>query len=169
MFQLLRANDWKVTSTICHGMKRQTRSLFRSFCCTHGNHLWTFSFNMNTRLTRMVGQWKSGTVCGQLLLLFRRQPWGDCQNTERSKYTLSEHCDTRTLRPCLRAPCSATVASRYVLCIKSSTPGGMIWGRYHVGRRPSSDDSLHSPTVIPPSALDKPSIMKRYHRRRTTR
>ena len=30
-----------------------------------------------------------------------------------------------------------------------------------------SDDSLHSPTVIPPSALDKPSIMKRYHRRRT--
>ena len=26
-----------------------------------------------------------------------------------------------------------------------------------------------SPTVIPPSALDKPSIMKRYHRRRTTR
>ena len=44
-----------------------------------------------------------------------------------------------------------------------------IWGRYHGGRRPSSDDSLHSPTVIPPSALDKPSIMKRYHRRRTTR
>ena len=27
--------------------------------------------------------------------------------------------------------------------------------------------SFHSPTVIPPSALDKPSIMKRYHRRRT--
>ena len=42
-------------------------------------------------------------------------------------------------------------------------------GRYHGGRRPSSNDSLHSPTVIPPSALDKPSIMKRYHRRRTTR
>ena len=41
------------------------------------------------------------------------------------------------------------------------------WGRYHGGRRPSSDDSLHSPTVIPPSALDKPSIMKRNHRRRT--
>ena len=40
-------------------------------------------------------------------------------------------------------------------------------GRYHGGRRPSSDDSLHSPTVIAPSALDKPSIMKRYHRRRT--
>ena len=39
-------------------------------------------------------------------------------------------------------------------------------GRYHGGRRPSSDDS---PTVIPPSALDKPSIMKRYHRRRTCR
>ena len=39
-------------------------------------------------------------------------------------------------------------------------------GRYHGGRRPSSDDSFHSPTVIPPSALDKPSIMKCYHRRR---
>ena len=26
-------------------------------------------------------------------------------------------------------------------------------------------DSFHSPTVIPPSALDKPSIKKRYHRR----
>ena len=33
---------------------------------------------------------------------------------------------------------------------------GGSWGRYHGGRRPSSDDSLHSPTVIPPSALDKP-------------
>ena len=41
------------------------------------------------------------------------------------------------------------------------------WGRYYGGRRPSSVDSLHSPTVIPPSALDRPSIMKRYHRRRT--
>ena len=39
-------------------------------------------------------------------------------------------------------------------------------GRYHEGRRRSSD---HSPAVIPPSALNKPSIMKRYHRRRTTR
>ena len=42
-----------------------------------------------------------------------------------------------------------------------------IRSRYHGGRRPSSDDSLHSPFVIPPSALDKPSIMKHYHRRRT--
>ena len=25
------------------------------------------------------------------------------------------------------------------------------WGRYHEGRRPSGDDNLHSPTVIPPS------------------
>ena len=52
---------------------------------------------------------------------------------------------------------------------KRSTPKAGIQprGRYHGGRRPSSYDSLHSPTVIPPSALDKPSIMKRYHRRRT--
>ena len=42
-----------------------------------------------------------------------------------------------------------------------------VRGRYHGGRRPSSDDSLHSPTVIPPSALHKPSVMKCYHRRRT--
>ena len=44
-----------------------------------------------------------------------------------------------------------------------------IRGRYNGGRRPSSDDSLHSSTVIPPSALGKPSIMKRYHRRWTMR
>ena len=43
-----------------------------------------------------------------------------------------------------------------------------LWGRYHGGRRPSSGDSFHSPTVILPSALDKASIMKPYHRRRTT-
>ena len=53
--------------------------------------------------------------------------------------------------------------------LKSSTNEGgeETRGWYHGGRRLSSDDSLHSPTVIPPSALDKPSIMKRYHRRRT--
>ena len=28
---------------------------------------------------------------------------------------------------------------------------------------PSSDDSFHSPTVIPPSALHKPTVIKRYH------
>ena len=44
-----------------------------------------------------------------------------------------------------------------------------IWGSYHGGRRPSSDDSFHSPTVIPQLALEKPSIMKRYYRRQTTR
>ena len=44
-----------------------------------------------------------------------------------------------------------------------------FWGRYHGGRRPSSDDSFHSPTVIPLSALDKQSIMKHYHRRRATK
>ena len=47
-------------------------------------------------------------------------------------------------------------------CCESQTRG-----RYHGGRRPSSDDSFHSPTVIPPPALDKPSIVKRYYRRRT--
>ena len=37
----------------------------------------------------------------------------------------------------------------------------VIRGRYHEGRRPSSDDNFHSPTVLPPSALDKPSLVKR--------
>ena len=41
------------------------------------------------------------------------------------------------------------------------------WGRYHGGRRPSSDEIFRSPTVIQPSTLDKPSIMKCYHRWRT--
>ena len=40
------------------------------------------------------------------------------------------------------------------------------WGRYHGGRRPSSDNSFHSPAIISPSSLDKPSIMKCYHHRR---
>ena len=43
----------------------------------------------------------------------------------------------------------------------------VVFGRYHGGRRPSSDDSLQSLAAIPPSTLDKPSIMKRFHRRRT--
>ena len=50
---------------------------------------------------------------------------------------------------------------RHALCRRKTG------GRYHGGRRPSSDDIFHSPTVIPPSALHKPSVMKYYHRRRT--
>ena len=42
---------------------------------------------------------------------------------------------------------------------------GKTMGRYHGGRRRPSDDTFHSPTVIPPSALDKPCTMKRYYRR----
>ena len=61
-----------------------------------------------------------------------------------------------------RAPPSSLVRKDYVCWSK-------IWGRCHGGWRPSSDHSFHSPTVIPPSALDKPSIMKRLHRRGTTR
>ena len=68
-------------------------------------------------------------------------------------------------------------AGIYDICYTPCAAGGRstfhrwrrvrLWGRCHGGRRPSSDDSFHSPTVIPPSALDKPSIMKRYHHRRT--
>ena len=39
----------------------------------------------------------------------------------------------------------------------------VVRGWCHGGRRPSSDDSLHSLTVIPPSALDNPSIQSEYH------
>ena len=46
-------------------------------------------------------------------------------------------------------------------------PRAETWGRYHGGTRPSSDDSFHSPTVIPPSALDILSIMKHNHCQRT--
>ena len=49
----------------------------------------------------------------------------------------------------------------------ANLPARLTRGRYHGGRRPSSDDSLHSPTGIPPSALDKPSIMKPHHHRQT--
>ena len=45
--------------------------------------------------------------------------------------------------------------------------GFVTRGRYLGGRRPSSDDSFHTPTDILPLALDKPSITKRYHHRRT--
>ena len=51
-------------------------------------------------------------------------------------------------------------------CIQPSMTFTTLWSRkmtrglYDGGRRPSSDDSFHSPTVTPPSALDKPSIMK---------
>ena len=47
--------------------------------------------------------------------------------------------------------------------------GDLSRGQYHGGRRLSSDDCLHSPNVIPPSALDKLNIMKHYHHWRTTR
>ena len=50
---------------------------------------------------------------------------------------------------------------RFILVPKYSTTP--------VSWRPTTvnDDSFHSPTVIPPSALDKPSIIKCYHGRRT--
>ena len=50
------------------------------------------------------------------------------------------------------------------LLVRRLPPEWQTWGRYHGGRRPSSGNSFHSPTVIPPSALDKPSIMQHYHR-----
>ena len=58
--------------------------------------------------------------------------------------------------------------SLYITCM---TPLGREGsrGQYHGGRRPSGDNSFHSPTVISLSAPVKPSIMRRYHRQQTTR
>ena len=66
-----------------------------------------------------------------------------------------------------RVEISSPITGAISCCRHKDTFGCTPWGRYHGSRRPSSDDSFHSPTVIPPWALDKPSIMKRYHRRRT--
>ena len=66
-----------------------------------------------------------------------------------------------------KANAHALLSLTSVLQVASETVPMSIRRRYHGGRRPSSDDSFLSPTVIPSSALDKPSIMKRYHRRRT--
>ena len=64
-----------------------------------------------------------------------------------------------------RALLENTLTKRFRCIAKGPFP--VTRGRYHGGRRPLSDDTFHSPTVIPPSALDKPSIMKLCHRRRT--
>ena len=77
------------------------------------------------------------------------------------------HPGHSTVCPCGTSP--MTVENLLQNCPTHRNLRAKTWDRYHGCRRPSSDDSLHSPTVIPPSALDKPSIMKRYHRRRTTR
>ena len=57
---------------------------------------------------------------------------------------------------------------RMTVCVSSRARAHVIQirGRYHGDGPPSSDDSCHSPTVIPPSTIDKSSIMERYHRRR---
>ena len=65
------------------------------------------------------------------------------------------------------APTSKCFRFKYIYWSIQARWTGMTWGQHHGGRWPSNDDSLHSPTVIPPSSLDKLSIMKRYHRRRT--
>ena len=57
--------------------------------------------------------------------------------------------------------------SKYVTKIayhRGRRPSNATRNQYHGGRRPSRDDC---PTVIPPTALNKPSIIRRYHGRRT--
>ena len=73
----------------------------------------------------------------------------------------------RGRKPTRRNTVRSPIEQGGVGCIYEVLTSLRTWGRIHGSRRPSSDDSFHSPTVIPPSALGKPSIMKRYHRRRT--
>ena len=74
------------------------------------------------------------------------------------RFLRQQRWSPRLMPQCARGPVRVHTVSPSLVCQQAR-------GRYHGGRRPSSDDSLHSPTVIPPSALDNPSIMKRYHRR----
>ena len=55
-----------------------------------------------------------------------------------------------TKRGALSVKVSSWCARHYASARTAAT-----WGRYHGDRRPSSDDSLRSPIVIPPSALEK--------------
>ena len=64
-----------------------------------------------------------------------------------------------------KKPLTATKQEAGHVARTDTTEGQALWQPGNLG--PSSEDSFHSPTVIPPLALDKPSIMKRYDRRRT--
>ena len=66
-----------------------------------------------------------------------------------------------------RTCCHTLVEAAGIICRPTQSQYSHTRARYHGGRRPSSDDNFHSPTVIPPSALDKSSIMKRCHHRQT--
>ena len=80
-------------------------------------------------------------------------------------WTSPQHANVHQGRFCLLS--HSVSSAPFSLARAEHVCWSKVWGRYHGGRPLSSDDSFHSPTVIPPSALDKPSIMKRYHRRRT--
>ena len=83
----------------------------------------------------------------------------NCRNTE----SIIQTCQSLESFQCNRF-----LIFRVVLEVSEQwTPVTRGW--YHGGRRPSSDDSFHSPPVILPSALDKPRIMKHYHRWWVTR
>ena len=79
----------------------------------------------------------------------------------------SSHHRQSTNRVSQALPSYANDKVRCGIARRAESTGVYTRDRYHGGRRPSSDDSFHSPTVILPLAFDKPSIMKRYHRRRT--
>ena len=107
------------------------------------------------------------------LPIFKSLVWLDLSwiNIHRESGNRLQLCHCRGGRLTTRSARQSWPTERQRL-LESHSKGWLcckIWGRYHGGRRPSSDDSFHSPTVISPSAPDKPSITKHYHRRRTTR
>ena len=85
----------------------------------------------------------------------------------RDCVSVASHADSSRLQCSKRSAPLACYCYDDVLSSKTRYLDLLMMGRYHGGRRRSNDDSFRSPTVIPPSALDKPSIMKGYYRRRT--
>ena len=118
--------------------------------------------------TQAVSWGTGGGFLGSMQVNEQKKRPGADRKISRQNWHGEEPCT----KPKSRQPYVSTKRSGCQYTTRSVPPqhwGRKTWGRYHGGRRPSSDDSLHSPTVIPPSPLDKPSIMKRYHRRWTTR
>ena len=90
-------------------------------------------------------------------------------NRPAKRTVYQQACEADCLPTGLRGGLSTNRPARRTVYQQACEAVGraQTWGLYHGGRRPSSDDSFQSPTVIPPSTLDTPSIMKRHHRRRT--
>ena len=157
-----------------HGLKRSWRSSPRRVNGGNKNTPSTHHPRRRNVTTLMAGL-KNGHIRKNLTQSGepQRYSWGTQKTTPppKKKLTLGQPVPGLTLKR--QAPCreftGVPVLSHWC---------DWAWRQIHSNRgnrtqgpvswRPATV-KLHSSTVIPPSALDKPSIMKRYHRRRTTR